>query len=259
MRAKTMLVLAAAALAVIGCKPRPKPAPPKPAEPMSFTQTTPDATVKLTIAPAIAAWPDLRTKLYTEGVTELKKDLETAKSDRAHIAGEGFPNPAYEHELAWSLSASTPLLVSLKGSWSSYTGGAHPNSGFHTLLWDTNLGQEIRRTELFKPQGPADAAVQQALCDAISRARVAKGVEPQSDPATWPCPKWRESDLVLVASTTPGKFGGLEFVFDPYAIGSYAEGPYEAVVPFAAIKDVLLPAYAGEFAGAPKPAAPAKG
>jgi hypothetical protein len=111
MRAKTLLALAAAALAVAGCKP--KPAPPKPAEPLTFSQTTPDATVKLTIAPAIAAWPQLREKLYGDGVTELKKDLETAKSDRAHIAGEGFPNPAYEHELTWSLSAATQRLVSL--------------------------------------------------------------------------------------------------------------------------------------------------
>ena len=94
--------------------------------------------------------------------------------------------------------------------------------------------------------------MQKALCDGIGRARAAKGVPPESDPSTWPCPKWRDTDLVLVASTTPGKFGGVDFVFDPYAIGSYAEGPYEVVVPYAAIRDALTPTYAGEFAGAPK-------
>lgn len=259
MRAKTILVLAAcaAALGAAGCKPKPKPVA-KPAQPLSFTQVTPDATVKLIIAPAIAAWPQLSAKLYNEGVAELNKDIETAKSDRAHIAGEGFPNPAYEHELTWSLAASNPRLVSLKGSWFSYTGGAHPNSGSNSLTWDTNLGQAINRSELFKPQGPADAAVQKALCDGIGQARIAKGVPPESDPGTWPCPKWRDVELVLVASTTPGKLGGVDFLFDPYAIGSYAEGPYEVVVPYAAIKDVLAPAYAGEFAGAPRAAAPAK-
>lgn len=252
MRARTVLTLAACLIAAAACKPKPKPAPPRPAEPLTFSQTTPDATVKLTIAPAIAAWSDLRTKLYNDGVAQLKKDLETAKEDRAHIADEGFPNPAYEHELSWSLSAANPRLVSLKGTWFSFTGGAHPNNGFNTLLWDTNLGHEIGRAELFNPEGPADAAVQKALCDGIGRARAAKGVPPESDPSTWPCPKWRDTDLVLVASTTPGKFGGVDFVFDPYAIGSYAEGPYEVIVPYAAIRDALNPTYAGEFAGAPK-------
>jgi hypothetical protein len=258
MRAKTVLVLAAclAALAAASCKPKPRPAP-KPVQPLAFTQVTPDATVKLTIAPALAAWPQLSQKLYRDGVAELKKDLETAKEDRAHIAGEGFPNPAYEHELSWSLSAATPRLVGLKGTWFSFTGGAHPNNGFNTLIWDTNLGQPISRSELLQPAGPADARVQQALCDAIGKARTAKGVPAESDPSTWPCPKWRESDFVPVPSTVAGKFGGLDFLFDPYAIGPYAEGPYEAIVPYAAIKDVLAPDYAGEFAGAPRPAAPA--
>jgi hypothetical protein len=254
MRAKTILAVTAclAALAAAGCKPKPKPKP-QPVQPLSFTQVTPDATVKLAIAPAIAAWPQLRQKLYSEGVAELKKDVETARSDRAHIAGEGFPNPAYEHGLTWSLSASTPRLVSLKGTWSSYTGGAHPNSGFNSLTWDTNLGQSINRSELFLPDGPGDAAVQKALCDGIGLARAAKGVAPDSDPGTWPCPKWRDAELVLVASTTPGKLGGVDFLFDPYAIGSYAEGPYEVVVPYAAVRGVLAPAYAGEFGGAPRP------
>lgn len=257
MRAKTILVLAACvtALAAAGCKPRPKPAP-RPAQPLSFTQVTPDATVKLTIAPAIAAWPQLSAKLYNEGTAELKKDLETARTDRAHIAGEGFPNPAYEHERTWSVSASTPRLVSLKGTWFSYTGGAHPNSGSSSLTWDTNLARAINRTELFKPAGPADAAVQKALCDGIGQARIAKGVPPASDPSTWPCPQWRDAELVLLASTTPGKLGGVDFLFDPYAIGSYAEGPYEVVLPYAAIREALAPAYAAEFAGAPRPAAP---
>jgi hypothetical protein len=104
--------------------------------------------------------------------------------------------------------------------------------------------------------------VQAVLCDGISQARASKGVPPTDDGAMWPCPKWRDSNFVLTPSNTPGKIGGLTFVFDPYAIGSYAEGPYEVTVPYLAIKGVLAPTYAGEFAGSPvQPAAraPAKG
>jgi hypothetical protein len=77
------------------------------------------------------------------------------------------------------------------------------------------------------------------------------------DDKMWPCPTWRESDFVLAASAVPNKLGGLTFVFDPYAIGSYAEGPYEVTVPYDAIKGVIAPAYAGEFVGGPLKSAPA--
>jgi hypothetical protein len=82
MRGKTIawLTMALAALTVAACKPKPKPLPPAPPPiPLTFTQTTPDASVRLAIAPAIAAWPDLHKKLYDEGVTELKKDIDAAR------------------------------------------------------------------------------------------------------------------------------------------------------------------------------------
>lgn len=265
MRATTLaLIVLLAAAPIAACKKKPPAPPPPPPTPLSFAQATPDATVRLSIAPAIAAWPALHQKLFNDGVAELKKDLETARDDRAHIAGEGLPNPAYEHELTWSVVARTARLVSLKGTWMSYTGGAHPNSGFNTLVWDTNEAAEIRRSELLLPEGAGDAQVQAVLCDGIAQTRAAKGVASTDDSSMWPCPKWRDSNFVLTPSTVPGKLGGITFVFDPYAIGSYAEGPYEVTVPYVAIKDVLAPAYAAEFAGAPapaaaKPPAPAKG
>jgi hypothetical protein len=253
MRATTLALTVMLAVAPLAACKRKPPAPPAPPPtPLTFAQATPDATVRLAIAPAIAAWPALHQKLFNDGTAELKKDLETAKDDRGHIAGEGLPNPAYEHELTWSVAARTPRLVSLKGTWMSYTGGAHPNSGFRTLLWDTNSASgPIDRSELLAPPGAGDATVQAALCDAIHQARIAKGVGPDEDPSMWPCPKWRDSDFVLERSGVPGKFGGFTFVFDPYSIGSYAEGPYEVTVHYTVIKNVLAPTYANEFSGGP--------
>lgn len=263
MRGKTIawLGLALAVLAVAGCKPRPMTVttPPPPPTPLSFTQETPDATVSLAIAPAIATWPELHKKLYDEGVAELKRDIEAARNDRSHLEGEGFPNPAYDQSIRWNLNAWTPRLVGLKGTWDSYTGGAHPNNGYNTLIWDTNAKSAINRSELFIAPGPGDAAMQTSLCDAIAQARKANGVEVTPDiEESWPCPKWRDSDFVLAQSATPGKLGGLTFVFDPYAIGSYAEGPYEATVPYAAFKTIVAPAYAGEFADGPLRAPPVR-
>ena len=74
----------------------------------------------------------------------------------------------------------------------------------------------------------------------VDKAKAAKGVE--WDPESFPCPKWRESHFVLAPSTVPGKIGGLVFLFDPYAVGAYAEGEYEVTLPQALFTAVLAPA-----------------
>ena len=57
---------------------------------------------------------------------------------------------------------------------------------------------------------------------------------------------------VLAPSQTPGRAGGLEFLIGPYIVGPFAEGAYQIVVPQTAFRGLLNPAFAGEFAGAPR-------
>jgi hypothetical protein len=247
-----LLALVAVLALWVGLPRRPKPQPPQAPAPMSFSQTTPDAKVELTLAPDIARRPDLRARLYQDGVKDLTQFAAAAHDDRAHVLAKGFPVPSYERTIAWTLAGSTPLLLSARGAWFEFTGGAHPNHGSIALLWNPASGQETPLTELFRPdalQGPLD----RALCRAIRNTKAAhEGAI--FDPAEWPCPHWADSRFVLVPSTTPGRIGGLDFLFDPYAIGPYVEGDYQVIVPQEAFHEALAPAWADQFAGAPDPA-----
>lgn len=247
------------AVALCGCHRKeasPKASAPLP-EPLSFSQVTPDSTVKMTLAPVIAQEPGLRFRLYGDGVKELKSFAAQAHGDRAHLAAKGLQTPPYQRDIAWTLTAATPRLLSARESWFDDTGGAHPNHGWNGLLWNIPEDRAIPRAELFRPDAD-QAKLEQGLCEAIKAAKVQRvgAQEAAEEAGSWPCPRWADSDFVFAPSTVHGKLGGLVFLFDPYSLGPYAEGDYQVTVPLAEFQGALSPAYADEFAGAPEPLPP---
>ncbi|HYF23024.1 MAG TPA: DUF4163 domain-containing protein [Caulobacteraceae bacterium] len=263
------VVAAALVLALSGCKRKEEAAPgPKgpdgtgsagaiavPADaaaPLSFAQKSEHAEVELKLPEAVTGQPDLHARLYGDGVKELKAFLEGAQADRAELVGEGVPVPTYSRSVEWRAAAETGKLLSLEGLTAEYTGGAHGNSGYAAVLWDKSLQRAITPSALFRAN--ADwAALDAALCRALEAEKTRRLGQPFRFDASQPCPSWRESAYVLAPSAVAGKAGGLTFLYGPYALGAYAEGSYEVTVPLAAFQAALAPAYADEFAGAPKP------
>jgi hypothetical protein len=250
MKPRLLLVLAAALLAVIAAviwlRPRPAPAPPRPPPaPMSFVQSTAAAKVELKLDPAIARDPGLRSRLFDDGMRELKGFAAQAVEDQQRLKAAGLPIRPYQRSVSWTLTAATPVLASARQDWFDDTGGAHPNHGFAVFLWDPMGQREVLRSDLFKPDAD-EGRLDQALCQAI-RVEKAKRQGAVIDPKTWPCPKWADSNFVLTPSNVPGKAAGLTFLFDPYALGPYVEGDYSVPVPTAAFRSELVPAYAAAF------------
>jgi hypothetical protein len=233
-----------------GPPPEAPPRPPPRLPPLNFVQSTPAAKVELKIDPQIAVDPYLADRLYHDGVAELTGFARQAQEDQARLAAKGLPVRPYQRSIAWSMAAQTHRVISLKQLWFDDTGGAHPNHGSKGLLWDPHNDREIAREELFKP-GADQGRLDGLLCRAI-QAEKARRQGAVFDPQTWPCPKWADSDFVLAPSATPGKLGGLIFLFDPYAIGPYVEGDWALLVPQTDFRAELAPAWSREFAGQPK-------
>ena len=247
---RLVLALAAAAL-VAGCKRKEPARPAPPPQALSFERSTPDATVKLTLAPGFADYPDLRKSLYDEGVRQLQGFVASAHEDRQRLAEKRLPTPAYERTVAWAVTARTDEMVSARKSWFEYTGGAHPNHGSDGFIWDLRQSLQVLPGELFRadaPRGPLD----QALCDAIKAAKAARQGALPAGPG-FRCPSWDDGDMVLEPSAEPGRFGGITFLYDPYMLGPYVEGDYAVTIPLARFQSALSPIYASRFAGAPKP------
>jgi hypothetical protein len=227
-----------------------EPTPEKPATPLHFKQDAPDATVSLDFDKAIERWPVLHKQIYDRDVPELKAFAAQAKEDRDGMKGESFQPGPYARNLSYAPTAATARLVSVKQTWFEDSGGAHPNHGWSGLIWDTAARRPVDPGALFAAGDFPE--IQKALCDGIAAAKKEREGSEDWDRQTWPCPDWRKSKFVLVPSTEPGRLGGFVFLFDPYEVGSYAEGESEVQLPWTVFKGALASAWAGEFGGAPK-------
>lgn len=228
----------------------PKAAAPAPmARPLSFDQSDEAAKVALRLPAEIAGHPALHALLYDRETAGLKTFAAKAHADREASDGK-FPWRPYTRQSQWFLAADGAPLVGLRALWFEDTGGAHPNHGGSTLIWDNVANREIQPKALFRSD--ADMTVlDKAICDTVAEAKTHRaGATPLND--MFSCPKWNQTVLVLAPSTVPGKIGGLTVLIDPYVVGPYAEGDYEVVVPASTFQDLLAPAHAGAFGGAPK-------
>ena len=127
----------------------------------------------------------------------------------------------------------------------TFTGGAHPNRGFETFLWDDQAKKPISIRPFFtelKDDGPALTAILKAVIASLIEEKKARDTYFPDD-LSWQKyiePKLLKIGPVLLApSTEAGKSSGLEFQYGPYAVGAYAEGSYEAFVPWSTLKPFL--------------------
>jgi hypothetical protein len=219
------------------------------ARPLTFDQSDEAAKVALRLPAEIASHPALHALLYDRETAGLKTFAAKAQADRKASDGK-FPWRPYARQSQWFLAADSAPLVGLRALWFEDTGGAHPNHGGSSLIWDNVAKRDIQPSALFRPE--ADMSVlDKAICDAVAQAKTHReGATPLN--AMFSCPKWNQTVLVPTPSTSPGKIGGLTVLIDPYVVGPYAEGDYEIVVPVSAFQALLAPAYASAFGGAPR-------
>lgn len=266
---RLLLVTLAASATLAGCNREKTTSDPAPAAqagaavtqadaaaPMAYQSKTPYAEVSLSLPVAIKSQPDLHAALYAKAVGDLREFAEGAQADRSEAGGDEGSAP-YDKTIEVTPAAETGKLFSLVRTDSEYTGGAHPLSTFSAVLWDKALKRQITVADLFA-KGADLSALDTALCAAINIEK--KKTDPQAQTVSltstdWACPRAAVTPFVLVAGVQPGKAGGLMFLIGPYIVGSYAEGSYEVVVPQSAFHSLIAPAYADEFAGAPKPGA----
>ncbi len=127
-----------------------------------------------------AAIPALKAMLDSD-LAELAGQDPAGHARRAQgSAKEGGREPrTYSHSTAWKVVTEIPGWLSLSADRYEFTGGAHGNPYFDTLLWD-KARQCARRDPLrcSRPKRRCSAAIQPAVCDQIDKQREEKREEP---------------------------------------------------------------------------------
>ena len=94
-------------------------------------------------------------------------------------------------------------------------------------------------------------ALEEALMDA-KRERLAEFDISEDEMRDWVLPATEKrpenfTTFVLTPTEAGDKVAGLTFLYEPYAVGAYAEGSYTAFVPASAFHADLAPAYQDAF------------
>ncbi len=173
--------------------------------------------------PALAAWLDDR--------LDEERNLLAREADRArrNARNDGFPFNKYSSLTHWHLVADVPDYLSLSAQLSTYTGGAHPNYGFDTMVWDKEAKTALEPIAFFISPTALDEALGDQLCQALNAERTKRrGMEiPEgSDDPFEACVKPDETNLLL-GSLSGLKFDRVGVQIAPYLAGPYAEGSYE--------------------------------
>lgn len=195
---------------------------------------------------AAGAIPALKSLLDGElekARTELVSD---ARQGQADATANGYPFNTYSHSTDWEVVTDLPAWLSMSSLIGFYSGGAHPNYVYDTILWDKIAGKRRAPSDLFASKAALAAAIRDPFCKELDRQRARKrqgqdlggGVtefEKCIDPA---------EQTVILGSSNGKAFDRIGILVAPYNAGPYAEGSYEVTVP---VTQKVLAAVKPEF------------
>ena len=175
--------------------------------------------------------------------------IEDATSGRAEAKDGGFEFHAYAQGRAWEKVAETPRFLSLSLLVSEYTGGAHPNYGFDSLLFDKQAGERVAPLALFTSPAALDAVIQRPFCAMLDKERGKRRGEPVVSDGSMFNDCIKPSDqTVILGSSTGQTIDTIGVLIGPYAAGSYAEGDFDITLPVtAALLRAVRPEYRAAF------------
>jgi hypothetical protein len=196
-----------------------------------------------------AAIPELAAWLDSDRATKRDALVSAAGRDKAAAEKGSFPYHAHSHTQRWQRVTSTPRFLSLSAEIQTYTGGAHGMTVFDSLLWDRNRRKRLKPLDLFSSGEAFDAAISDAFCAGIKRAKAAKGImrEEAPDSPFAKCPP-ASAQTVWLGSSDGRYLDRMTIAIAPYEIGSFAEGSYKINVPVTgAVVRAVKAEYARDF------------
>ena len=146
----------------------------------------------------------------------------------------------YEQQAQTYVLYQQPRLLSLAFTNYAFTGGAHGNSGTTAASYDLRTGRRLRYADIFRPA--ADRQLPALLAQAV---RPLVGLAPGA-----PLDGQLFVKQMPVTHNVFLTAGGVEFLYQPYEIASYAQGEIRVFLPLRQVRallreDLPLPAEAG--------------
>lgn len=201
--------------------------------------------------------PQLLKRLRDDVTSAFQEIRQQGNGDYAEFGSDSF-NP-YSLIMNWTERYVSDRYLSLLQVAYYYTGGAHGNTGYTSLVWDLSTGEEIGLPDILNNTddgAPALKAIARRLREALIAEKMTRSYseeDARNDDGLNELKATLEAmrTFAFVPSRTPGKVAGLTFIYGPYYLGSYAEGDYQLFVPTSVFAEFLTPEFAALFEGEP--------
>lgn len=198
---------------------------------------------------AVSAVPELTARFTAERdelLAEQKADWED--SLREFADGDCLGCMQRDYQKTWDVVANLPRFLSLSAAFYNYSGGAHGNYAWDTLVWDRTAKKAFDPKAMFISPAALQAALGGPWCKALKAERTKRLGADYSDDGFFQCPPI-EDLTVLVGSSDRKSFNRIGLIAAPYVAGSYAEGAYELTFPVTAkVRAAVKPEYRAAFA-----------
>ena len=154
----------------------------------------------------------------------------------------------YTHATEISTAGQSARLLSLEIAYASYSGGAHSNYGYESILWDRRANREIPFDALFLRPKAFVALTRTAYCKALDAERLKRREGERREGEFGECPKFTELAIAPVDEDKDGRFERINFVAAPYTAGPYSEGEHALELPVTRqLMAAIKPAYRASF------------
>lgn len=179
-----------------------------------------------------AAIPALNRRFQADLTTQYRKALKVGLEDLKIYKEQKRGGISDFFSMEWTTAGQTSRLLSLQNQLGTFTGGAHPNTSYGSLLWDRRAVREIKIESLFLRSGAFAKLTRTPYCAALNAERHKRREGEKLELAEFnACPKYSELAIAPLDKNTNGRFDSIAFVASPYTAGPYAEGEYEITVP----------------------------
>lgn len=172
--------------------------------------------------------------------SQLQFLADVTEMARTSYAGTNGADPRWEQtEYVYSDTVTTdywvgPRLLCVSMYYSSYSGGAHPNSWRVAVSFDLNTGEAVKIMELAEDSEGLRAAVNENLLYQIRESDIwmEYGAEAFFEDYEDTVGNWADQCLVFDDN-------GLTVVFNPYTIAPYATGELSYLIPYSLLQPYL--------------------
>lgn len=201
------------------------------------------------VPPEVGIEPKLFAEMREQAEARLHSAKAAADADAVNAKKMAIPFRQYTDMATWTVAADTPRLLAVVADLYGFTGGAHGNAGFDSVIWDTKLQQRIAMPDLFADRAKARAILEPLVCKALAAEQAKRRNGAKLGNGFDKCPPLTSATVVPYGGFAPVAYQ-VQVMFAPYVAGPWVEGSYVLKLGWPdALKPLVKPEYRADLFG----------